>query len=172
MVPFPRADCRCSLMLKLVRQGHRALARGAMCLGPAPGLRPPVRALRHTDGGGGGRRALSMFQVSQTGDSDRLPVIQRLAIRRRVPGFVDWRRMCQVSWTELQAGRVRGAAAHCGIDGGKSGPWQRCGSRFRGLSPLILAPVHETWVPVQETWNTDTRATLVAFPVKDDGYAG
>lgn len=101
-----------------------------------------------------------MFQVSQTGDSDGLPVIQRVAIRRHVPGFVDWRQMFQVSWTDLQARGSGGAAASCGIDVGKSGPWQRCGSRFRGPSPLILAPVHETWVPVQETWNTDTIETL------------
>ena len=103
------------------------------------------------------KREVAMFQVSQTGDSDGFPVNQRVAIRRRVPGFVDWRRMCQVSWTDLQAGRIRRAASPCDFDVGKSGPWQRCGSRFRGPSPLILAPVHETWVPVQETWNTDRR---------------
>jgi hypothetical protein len=28
-------------------------------------------------------------------------------------------------------------------------------SRFRGLNPLLLVPVHETWNPVQETSPTD-----------------
>jgi hypothetical protein len=40
---------------------------------------------------------LSVFQVSQTGDSDGLLEIQRVAFRQCVPGFVDWRQMCQVS---------------------------------------------------------------------------
>lgn len=116
---------------------------GGLDRAPVQGCGPPTLRGCGTQFAHAAHR-LSMFQVSQTGDSDGLPVIQRVAIRRRVPGFVDWRRMCQVSWTDVQAGRVGECRGPCGIDVGKSGPWQRSGSRFRGPSPLIMAAVHES----------------------------
>lgn len=108
--------------------------------GPSPaGARSPSR--------------LSMCQVSQTGDTDGVLEIQRLAFRQRVPRFVDWPQMCP--------GFVNRPASGPGLraqrrDLEESGPWMRFGSRFRGLSPLILAPVQETWIPVHEVWHADT----------------
>ncbi|MFL6605668.1 MAG: hypothetical protein ACJ8R9_30655 [Steroidobacteraceae bacterium] len=42
------------------------------------------------------------YKLNQNADAS----IQRVAFRLCVPGFVDWRQMCEVSWTDLQAGRI------------------------------------------------------------------
>lgn len=52
--------------------------------------------------------SVSVLEVSQTGDRDRIEEIQSLVMTARVGGFVDWPRMREVSWTALQAGRIGG----------------------------------------------------------------
>lgn len=48
------------------------------------------------------RTAVSVAEVSQTGDRDRCEAFQPLALTAHVGGFVDWARMSQVSWTGVQ----------------------------------------------------------------------
>ena len=126
-------------------------------LGPSP------RNLEHRQ-----RRRLSVSEVSRTGDRGRFQEIQSFVTRGRVGGFVDWPWMRRFRGLPCKAGGL-GASA----------------TRRRRINTLATARLQVSWTrsghPPASLRNLRRsprnlrhrqRQGLVAFPVKDDGYAG